>query len=382
MDVEAIPFGENFVKVIDEEVAKCDILLAIIGPGWLGARDEAGGRRLDNPLDFVRIEIAAALKRDIPVIPILIDGTRVPKAHQLPDDIKDLALRNGLNVHHDLFQGDMDRLIRSLQARRSTQQTAPAATSAEGRIKVDASFIHGAPDGWFLPGNGKAEWFKDHEHGPELVVVPAYEFSMGSTDYDREKPVHKVTIPSPFVVGRFPVTFGEWDACVADGGCKGYKPADQGWGRDQQPVINVNWNDAKLYIDWLNAKTGKTYRLLSEAEREYVTRAGTTTRFWWGAAITPKQANYDGTEPYKGVGEKGEYRQQTVPVASFEANPWGLFNVHGNVWEWCEDAWHANYNGAPTDGSAWLQGGDASRRVGRGGSWHSNPRFLRGPTAT
>jgi formylglycine-generating enzyme required for sulfatase activity len=95
-------------------------------------------------------------------------------------------------------------------------------------------------------------------------------------------------------------------------------------------VINVNWDDAKLYIDWLNAKTGKTYRLLSEAEREYVTRAGTTTPFWWGSPITPKQANYDGNYTYGG-GTKGEYRNRTVPVDSFEPNPWGLFNVHGNV---------------------------------------------------
>jgi formylglycine-generating enzyme required for sulfatase activity len=172
------------------------------------------------------------------------------------------------------------------------------------------------------------------------------------------------------------VTFAEWDACVADGGWKGYRPKDQGWGRDKRPVINVSWDDAKLYIDWLNAKTGKTYRLLSEAEREYVTRAGTTTPFWWGSSITPKQANYNGNHTF-GEGAKGEFRQQTVPVDSFEANPWGLFNVHGNVWEWCEDIQNDSYDGAPTDGSAWLQGGHALRRVLRGGSWSDGPRNLR-----
>jgi formylglycine-generating enzyme required for sulfatase activity len=366
MDVDAIPLGVNFVRVLEDEVAKCDVLLAIIGPGWLGAPDEVGNRRLDNPHDFIRVEIAAALKRDIPVIPILIDGTRVPKADQLPHDLKDLAVRNGLDVRHASFHNDMDRLIRALRG----GEPAPATTSpdhmrAKGRIKVYAKFIHGAPEGGFKPGAGKTEWFKDHEHGPELVVVPAYWFSMGSTDYDLEKPVHKVTIPSPFAVGRFPVTFAEWDACVADGGCKSYRPADQGWGRDRRPVIYVSWHDAKLYIDWLNAKTGKTYRLLSEAEREYVTRAGTTTPFWCGAGITPQQANYAGN------------RRQTVPVDSFEANPWGLFNVHGNVSEWCEDVWHSDYNGAPTDGSAWLQGGVGSLRVLRGGSWISFPDDLR-----
>jgi formylglycine-generating enzyme required for sulfatase activity len=209
-----------------------------------------------------------------------------------------------------------------------------------------------------------------------MVVVPAGEYMMGSNDDNSETPIHKVTIANPFAVGKFAVTFDEWDACVADGGCKGYQPADQGWGRGTRPVINVSWYDAKLYVAWLNAKTGKNYRLLSEAEREYVTRAGTTTTFWWGSSISTNQANYDGNHTF-GSGGKGEYRRKTVPVDSFEPNPWGLHQVHGNVWEWCEDVWHANYNGAPTDGSAWLQGGDASARVIRGGSWLYNPRLLR-----
>jgi Sulfatase-modifying factor enzyme 1 len=182
-----------------------------------------------------------------------------------------------------------------------------------------------------------------------------------------------VTITRPFAVGKFAVTFAEWDACVAGGGCKGYRPDDQGWGRDRRPVINVSWNNAKFYIDWLNAKTGKTYRLLSEAEREYVTRAGTTTPFWWGAGITPKQANYNGSgEPY-GDRTKAEYLGQTVPVDSFEANPWGLFNVHGNVWEWTEDCMGDQGNqGNPGNGSA--RTGDCGVRVARGGSWYFPPR--------
>jgi formylglycine-generating enzyme required for sulfatase activity len=142
-------------------------------------------------------------------------------------------------------------------------------------------------------------------------------------------------------------------------------------------VINVNWDDAKAYAWWLSRKTGKTYRLLSEAEREYVTRAGTTTPFWWGFAITPKQANYDGSaEPYWGGGSKGEYRARTVPVDSFEPNPWGFYNVHGNVWEWTEDCWNDSNTGNPADGRARTTG-DCSQRVMRGGSWNSNPQFLR-----
>ena len=140
-------------------------------------------------------------------------------------------------------------------------------------------------------------------------------------------------------------------------------------------MINVNWDDAKLYIDWLNAKTGKTYRLLSEAEREYVTRAGTTTPFWWGSPITPKQANYDGNYTYGG-GTKGEYRNRTVPVDSFEANPWGLFNVHGNVWEWTEDCWNDSNQGNPGNGSARTTGYCLARVI-RGGSWRLVPEILR-----
>ena len=130
-----------------------------------------------------------------------------------------------------------------------------------------------------------------------------------------EGPQRRVIFARQFAVGRFAVTFDEWDACVADGGCNGYKPADDGWGRGKRPVININWNDAKAYVAWLSRKTGQSYRLLSEAEREYVTRAGTTTPFWCGAAISTSQANYDGNSVYSG-GAKGEFRRRTMLVDS------------------------------------------------------------------
>jgi formylglycine-generating enzyme required for sulfatase activity len=138
----------------------------------------------------------------------------------------------------------------------------------------------------------------------------------------------------------------------------------------------VSWDDAKAYAEWLSRKTGKTYRLLSEAEREYVTRAGATTKpFWWGFNIGPNQANYDSNYTYGG-GTKGEYQGRTVPVDTFDKNPWGLFNVHGNVWEWTEDCWNESNEGNPGNGSARTTG-DCSRHVVRGGSWNSDPRFLR-----
>jgi formylglycine-generating enzyme required for sulfatase activity len=140
-------------------------------------------------------------------------------------------------------------------------------------------------------------------------------------------------------------------------------------------VVNVSWDDAGTYAAWLSGKTGKSYRLLSEAEREYVTRAGTRTAFWWGAGISLKQSNYDGTFIY-GNSSTGEYRRRTLPVDSFQPNPWGLYQVHGNVWEWTQDCWHENYTGAPSDGSAWVSEGCSYRMV-RGGSWAAYPGDLR-----
>jgi formylglycine-generating enzyme required for sulfatase activity len=190
-----------------------------------------------------------------------------------------------------------------------------------------------------------------------------------------EGPQLSAAIAKPLAVGKFTVTFEEWDACVADRGCGGYKPSDAGWGRNRRPVINVSWDDAKAYVAWLSRKTGQEYRLLSESEREYAARAGSATPFWWGSSISTSQANYDGTSTY-GNGAKGEYRKKTVPVDSFQPNPFGLYQVHGNVWEWTEDCYHDSYDGAPSDGSAWTAG-DCSRRVVRGGSWGFVPGFLR-----
>ena len=208
-----------------------------------------------------------------------------------------------------------------------------------------------------------------------------------------EGPQHKVTIAKPFAVGRFAVTRGEFGAFVNE---TGYSVPDEAYtfeggkyelrkGRsfrnpgfaqdDSHPVVCVNWDDAKAYVQWLSGKTGKDYRLLSEAEWEYACRAGTQTPFWWGSSISTEQANYDGNYTFGG-GKKGEYRQRTVPVKSFQPNPWGLYQVHGNVWEWCEDCWNENYNDAPGDGSAWTTG-DSGFRSLRGGSWDSDPQFLR-----
>ena len=223
--------------------------------------------------------------------------------------------------------------------------------------------------------------FTDCEGCPEMVVVPAGTFNMGSNESeegirDYEGPVHRVTIPVPFAVGKYEVTFSEWDACVAAGGCGGYRPDDEGWGRGNRPVINVSWEDAQAFVGWLSRETGQDYRLLTESEWEYAARAGTTGPFHFGSTISTDQANYDGNSIY-GNGRKGVFRGKTMPVGSFPPNNFGLHDMHGNVWEWVEDCWHKNYLDAPVNGSAWTSGNACGVRVLRGGSWKNRPRSLR-----
>lgn len=204
--------------------------------------------------------------------------------------------------------------------------------------------------------------------GLKMVVVPAGRYRMGSPDSELDNtnqgPVHWVEIGEPFAVGVYEVTFDEWDACVESGGCGGYRPDDKGWGRGARPVIAVSWEDAQRFVAWLREGTGEPYRLLSEAEWEYVARAGTTTPFHYGRTVSTSQANYNGFHT------DGVYRERTVAVGMFPANAFGLHDVHGNVSEWTQDCWNGSYRGAPSDGSAWERG-DCSRRVLRGGSWAS-----------
>jgi formylglycine-generating enzyme required for sulfatase activity len=199
---------------------------------------------------------------------------------------------------------------------------------------------------------------------PEMVVVPANPFRMGSLTgvgpTADEGPPHTVTIPRPFAVSKFAVTFEQWDACATYGDCY-KKTSDDGYGRGRQPVINVSWTDAKTYALWLTKMTGKNYRLLSEAEYEYAARGGTQTTYPWGPEFLPGKAGC------KACG--GPWENKPAPVGSFPPNDFGLYDMLGNVLEWVEDCYQANYNGAPSDGSAWTSG-DCRRRVGRGSvSW-------------
>ena len=258
---------------------------------------------------------------------------------------------------------------------------------------------------------GSGEGFRDVAAPwcPEMVVVPAGSYTMGTWQgeidrlcaedayfaevFQREAPQYKVTITKPLAVGRCAITLGEFSAFVQD---TGYAVPDEAWtyedfewklrdGRsfrnpnfaqdDSHPVVCVNWNDARVYVQWLSRKTGKLYRLLSEAEWEYASRSGSQTPFRWGSSISTVRANYNGNTTFGGS-ETGECRWRTVPVKSFQPNSWGLYQVHGNVWEWCEDCWNENLTGAPIDGSARTTG-DCGRRVLRGGSWDGFAHSLR-----
>ena len=206
---------------------------------------------------------------------------------------------------------------------------------------------------------------------PEMITLPRGQFLMGSSQgepghEETESPQHTVHIPYALAVGKYPITFAQWDACVKDGGTK-YKPDDEGWGRGSRPVINVSWDDTQLYLEWLSKVTGKTHRLLSEAEWEYAARAGSQTAYSFG-------------DDEKDLGRFAWFMEnsggKTHPVGEKLPNAFGLYDMHGNVKEWVEDYWNGSYQGAPTDGSAWSTS-NWSVRVVRGGSWFDFLRFQR-----
>ena len=206
---------------------------------------------------------------------------------------------------------------------------------------------------------------------PSMVTVPAGSFRMGCVSgrgcSRGEEPGHQVNIKA-FKLGATEVTFNQWDACVAADACN-YSPADRRWGRGNRPIINVSWDDIQVYLKWINNVTGGNYRLPSEAEWEYAARAGSQTAYSWGNSVGNNRANCDGCGSQWG-------NSKTAPVKSFAPNAFGLYDMHGNVWELTQDCWNDSYKGAPSNGSAWLSG-TCTERVLRGGSWRSIDRSLR-----
>ena len=253
-------------------------------------------------------------------------------------------------------------------ARTPTPAPAPSAAPTPAPAPAPAATAT-APSATSSPsaaGAKPGDVFRDCQGCVEMLVVPGGSFEMGSTT-EYENPPHRVTIPKAFAIGRHEVTFDQWDACVADGGCK-HRPDDREWGRGDRPVINVSWLDAKAFVAWLSQKTGQTYRLPSEAEWEYAARGGTNSPYWWGRDAGSRQANC--RECNTGAS------QQTSAVGSYKANPFGLYDTAGNAAEWVEDCWNDNYRGAPQNGSPWLTG-QCRLRVLRGGAFDSAAKYLR-----
>lgn len=332
------------------------------------------------------------------------------------------SLTNGQQSPAMFMQGAPPRIVlRPIQAKVQDEARATPVVSsqlepsARQYVSFDVGDGSAALSGKraFLAGNGVHEFFKDSELGPEMIVVPAGAFNMGEDEdgasTDCERPAHLVTIARPFAIGRRCITVGEYRSFVEATGHATAEPIyslagqflaigdlvvtrkrGRNWRRpgfaqdDDHPVVGVSWVDATAYITWLAASTGRPYRLPSEAEWEYAARAGSGHRYAWGQVITRARANFDDNPDLRRrhpTAWRYQARRGTCPANHFDANAWGLSNMHGNVAEWVEDDWHDTYVGAPADGSPWLGGREENaalrRKVVRGGSWTSTASDVR-----
>jgi formylglycine-generating enzyme required for sulfatase activity len=461
LDIDRMRAGLVFPKVLEERLNVCKVMIVVIGPSWLGVSNEAGARRLDDPDDWVRLEIARALQRGITVIPVLVDGAVLPRRLDLPIELQQLVDRHLAVITTNGFRNDMAGLVRDIEAipsplpwgrigvgaaiaallvwvvihvvlvniendhiarqneenarreqehvrrkeedARRKEDDARRIADAEAackHAKMEAARSNRTALADLEPGNGQNQWARDTladgspcPFCPEMVVVPGGKFTMGSpvSEEGRANGEDQVpaTIREAFAVSRFEAIFDEWDACVEDGGCKNKRRSGPMFKCDKLPVESVSWDEVvKEYLPWLSRRTGKAYRLLSETEWEYVARAGTSTRFWWGSPISVARANFlqlgcvgdcgrivrDGM-PNKPFPEPVRV-SRPVAVDMFKPNLWGLYNVHGNVSEWTQDCWNSANIGNPGDGTA-RSTGDCSLRVIRGGSSGSKSEDLR-----
>ncbi|MFZ4072370.1 MAG: SUMF1/EgtB/PvdO family nonheme iron enzyme [Caulobacterales bacterium] len=439
-DVDNIGPGVDFGDYIKSVLPKCRVALMLIGPHWLESKDEDGRRRLDDEHDGVRIEIETALSlSDVLIVPVLVNGARMPRASDVPASLQPLLRRNAAIIRRDPdFHDDVERLTTALRAivdtdfldlsktlvntpildltkiggQSSSAESAPRARSksrAPLMIAAALALVAAGYGTWrFLPsafppplaeqavdGASESDAAPDAseptatpmptENAPDVAQEPPAQQQRTTAPPTQsattippaptraEEPAPTPTAPDPstpaapyvpplpdmvripghnFEAGRYEVTFAEWDACVADGGCNGYRPGDQGWGRGRRPVINVNWNDAQAYVQWLNQRSGRRYRLLTSTEWEIAARAGTTTEYSWGDQEPVCDQNVRNGANFNACTDR-----RTRPVGSFRPNGFGLHDVHGNVWEWVQDA-------------------EGSSRVLCGGSWFDSPQIL------
>ena len=218
------------------------------------------------------------------------------------------------------------------------------------------------------PNTTPGKTFKDCPTCPEMVSISPGQFVMGSAKGDpSERPAHRVTLARPFAIGKFEVTVAQWKECVKAGDCKNF-PAKADTS-DNAPIRDVSWDDAQEYVKWLSGISGQKYRLPTEAEWEYAARGGSTSTYWWGDKVIAGKANC------KDCGNNAWDRNKPADVGTFDANPYGIYDMNGNVWEWVSDCWHKNYKGAPANGSSWEQD-NCRKRVIRGGSWRNDKSYV------
>lgn len=401
MDIDNIQPGEDFVQVIENAVGSCEILIAVIGRNWLTGTGRTTGP-LSNPNDFVRLEIATALKRDIRVIPVLVQRATMPNPKDLPDDLAKLSRRNALELTDTGWQRDVDQLINAIEATRdehavrrptplAAREFEPVPRPLPGNRRlliVAAALMVVAVIAVVLfkmrsasresPAAATAKTTPPPittSAGIELVWIPAGNFMMGSeTGSPVEGPQHRVTISQGFYMGKYEVTQTQWQKVL------GNNPSYFIGGN--LPVEQVSWYAAQTFIGRLNATdAGYTYRLPTEAEWEYACRAGTTAELagnvdamaWYGNNSGRTRLNAtdmwqnDHANYFKRIDENGG---QTHPVGTKQPNSFGLFDMQGNVAEWVEDWYHGSYAEAPADGSAWLSDGEQQERVARGRTWY------------
>ena len=344
LDKWALRPGHSWQDVLEENIEQINAAAVFVGKNGLGP--------------WQRREINAFLRkfvsRECPVIPILLSDA--PKEPKLPTFLEEI-------MWVDFRTSDpnpMSQLIWGITGKKSDQQinfkaqTNPVAPTVITEILPKGILLEMVkiPAGSFLMGTEEAEVIR---------LCKEYE-----TDWFKcEMPQHRVNLKE-FYLGKYPVTQEQYQAIM------GTNPSIFK-NNPKNSVENVSWNDAQEFCQKLNDKTKKKYRLPSEAEWEYACRAGTTTSFYFGETISTDQANYDGNYTF-GKGKKGVYREKMTPVGSFPVNKFGLYDLHGNVWEWCQDLWHENYENAPKDGSSWNENDSQSTlKLLRGGSWYDNP---------
>jgi formylglycine-generating enzyme required for sulfatase activity len=467
MDVDSIALGRDFRGALQKTLASCDLMLVLIGRNWPDAKDENGHTRLEDPGDFVRLEIEAALKRDIVVTPVLVQGAHMPAPEQLPPEMRDLVYRNGFELSHSRWESDCAEMMHRLNLGPPTEvgSVKPSASAAAAPVSIalaerrqrgrpglirlsrrqalglgasavvatvavvaapairklmskpslrTISFEVASVDEKGIrnpPEIHTAAVFTEPVGSPaglDMVSIPGGSFTMGSPLNELERqpnegPQHQVTFAAYFI-GASPVSQGQWAAVVAthpDRISRNLDPNPSFFKGIDLPVESISWDEAEEFCLRLAAITGRPYRLPSEAEWEYACRAGTETPFNFGPTITPELANYCGTggavcgdsdgqsiasDVYYGMhyssgaygqGPTGIFRGTTTPPATFSRSRFGLYDMHGNVWEYCLDKVTADYTDAPVDGSANLSGPADAQRMLRGGSWSHNPAICR-----